>query len=64
MRKGANVAIGYYDEHQDAEDTVRRLEELGVKAKAYAHDLKDEKQSKQLIDNVVKDFRWIKYFSK
>lgn len=55
-KEGANVAIGYYDEHQDAEDTVRRLEELGVKAKAYAHDLKDEKQSKQLIDNVVKDF--------
>jgi superfamily II DNA helicase RecQ len=38
-KEGANVAIGYYNEHQDAKDTVRRLEELGVKAKAYAHDL-------------------------
>ena len=55
-KEGANVAIGYYDEHQDAEDTVKRLKELGVDAKAYAHDLKDEQQSKKLIDDVVKDF--------
>lgn len=54
--EGANVAIGYYDEHQDVEDTVKRLKELGVDAKAYAHDLKDEQQSKKLIDDVVKDF--------
>ena len=32
-KEGANVAIGYYDEHQDAEDTVRRLEELVSKRK-------------------------------
>ena len=55
-KEGANVAIGYYNEHQDAEDTVKRLKELGVYAKAYAHDLKDEQQSKKLIDDVVKDF--------
>lgn len=55
-KEGANVAIGYYDEHQDVEDTVKRLKELGVDAKAYAHDLKDEQQSKKLIDDVVKDF--------
>lgn len=55
-KEGANVAIGYYNEHQDAEDTVNRLKELGVEAKAYAHDLKDEKQSQQLIKDVVDDF--------
>lgn len=55
-KEGANVAIGYYDEHQDVEDTVKRLKELGVDVKAYAHDLKDEQQSKKLIDDVVKDF--------
>ncbi|WP_270234501.1 SDR family oxidoreductase [Staphylococcus warneri] len=55
-KEGANVAIGYYNEHQDAEDTVRRLEELGVKAKAYAHDLKDETQSQQLVKDVDDDF--------
>lgn len=55
-KEGANVAIGYYDEHQDAKDTVNRLQEIGVKAKAYAHDLKDEKQSQKLIKDVINDF--------
>ena len=55
-KEGANVAIDYYDEHQDAKDTVNRLQEIGVKAKAYAHDLKDEKQSQKLIKDVINDF--------
>ena len=55
-KEGANVAIGYYDEHQDAKDTVNRLQEIGVKAKAYAHDLKDENQSQKLIKDVINDF--------
>ena len=55
-KEGANVAIGYYDEHQDAEDTVNRLQEIGVKATAYAHDSKDEKQSQKLIKDVINDF--------
>ena len=46
-KEGADVAIGYYNEHEDAEDTVNRLKEIGVKAKAYSHDLKDADQSKR-----------------
>ncbi|KTF23592.1 NAD(P)-dependent oxidoreductase [Staphylococcus epidermidis] len=61
-KEGANVAIGYYDEHQDAEDTVNRLQEMGVKAKAYAHDLKDEKQSQKLIKDVINDFSSLNIF--
>lgn len=53
-KEGANVAIGYYNEHQDAEDTVKRLKELGVYAKAYAHDLKDEQQSKNSLMMLLK----------
>lgn len=55
-KEGANVAIGYYDEHEDAEETVNRLKEIGVKAKAYAHDLKDAQQSKDLVQQVVQEF--------
>ena len=55
-KEGAYVAIGYYNEHEDAEDTVNRLKEIGVKAKAYSHDLKGADQSKELIENVVNDF--------
>ena len=55
-KEGADVAIGYYDEHEDAEAVVNRLESLGVKAKAYAHDLKDVASSQDLIEKVVNDF--------
>ncbi len=55
-KEGANVAIGYYNEHEDAEETVNHLKDIGVEAKAYAHDLKDAQQSKDLVENVVNDF--------
>ena len=55
-QEGADVAIGYYNEHEDAEDTINRLKEIGVKAKAYSHDLKDADQSKKLVETVVNDF--------
>lgn len=55
-KEGADVAIGYFDEDTDAKDTVKRLEELGAKAKSYKHDLKSEDDCIQLIDNVLKDF--------
>ncbi|TDM03604.1 SDR family oxidoreductase [Macrococcus carouselicus] len=55
-KEGADVAIGYYDEKQDADDTVKRLEELGAKAKAYPFDLKDVEQCKKLASDVITDF--------
>ncbi|ANQ65204.1 SDR family oxidoreductase [Staphylococcus equorum] len=55
-KEGADVAIGYYDEHEDAEAIVNRLKALGIKAKAYAHDLKDVTLSQDLIEKVVNDF--------
>lgn len=55
-KEGADVAIGYYDEQEDAEAVVEQLTSLGVKAKAYAHDLKSVDESQNLIEKVVKDF--------
>ncbi|WP_426704241.1 SDR family oxidoreductase [Staphylococcus shinii] len=55
-KEGADVAIGYYDEQEDAEAVVGQLTSLGVKAKAYAHDLKSVDESQNLIEKVVKDF--------
>lgn len=55
-KEGADVAIGYYDEHEDAEAVAEQLTSLGVSAKAYAHDLKSADASKNLIEKVVKDF--------
>ena len=55
-KEGANVAIGYYDEDEDAQEVVDKLTSLGVKAKAYPHDLKNVEDSKQLIESVINDF--------
>ncbi|WP_426704598.1 SDR family oxidoreductase [Staphylococcus shinii] len=55
-KEGADVAIGYYDEQEDAEAVVEQLTSLGVKAKAYTHDLKSVDESQNLIEKVVKDF--------
>ncbi|MEX5932519.1 SDR family oxidoreductase [Staphylococcus saprophyticus] len=55
-KEGANVAIGYYDEYEDAEAVVEQISSLGVTAKAYAHDLKKVEDSQKLIEKVVADF--------
>lgn len=55
-KEGANVAIGYYDEHEDAEAVVEQISSLGVTAKAYAHDLKKVEDSQKLIEKVVAHF--------
>lgn len=55
-KEGANVAIGYYDEHEDAQNVVERVKALDVQAKAYAHDLKKVEDSQQLVKDVVADF--------
>lgn len=55
-KEGANVAIGYYDEYEDAEAVVEQISSLGITAKAYAHDLKKVEDSQKLIEKVIADF--------
>ncbi|MBL0847933.1 SDR family oxidoreductase [Mammaliicoccus fleurettii] len=55
-KEGANVAIAYYDEDKDAKYALAILEEIGVKAKAYKHDLKKDKHANELVDQVIEDF--------
>ncbi|WP_437272314.1 SDR family oxidoreductase [Staphylococcus succinus] len=55
-KEGANIAIGYYNEHDDAQTVVNRLKEIGVQAKAYAHDLRDVTSSQDLVKQVIDDF--------
>ena len=45
-REGANVAISYLDEHQDAKETKKVVEEAGVKALLLPGDLRSEDQCK------------------
>lgn len=45
-REGANVAIAYLDEHQDAEATKRVVEAAGQEAILLPGDLRSEEQCK------------------
>ncbi|PHK48914.1 SDR family oxidoreductase [Staphylococcus edaphicus] len=55
-KEGADVAIGYYDEQEDAEAVVEQITSLGVTVKAYTHDLKKVEDSQKLITDVITDF--------
>ena len=55
-REGADVVIGYLNEHEDANETQRVVTEAGRKAVTLAGDLADEAHCKRLIDETVRAF--------
>ena len=55
-REGADIAIVYLNEHEDARETKRRVEELGRKCIAISINLGFEKSSKIVIDEVIRNF--------
>lgn len=52
-REGADVAIGYWQEHEDARETCRLIESAGRKAAALAADLAEEAECRRTIDHAV-----------
>lgn len=52
-KEGANVAIVYYENEQDAEETKKRLEEIGVKALALQGDVGEEATAGKVVQKVV-----------
>ncbi|KAA6438099.1 SDR family oxidoreductase [Rufibacter glacialis] len=54
-REGADVAIVYLDEHQDAKDTQQMVEKEGRKCLLIAGDLRDEKFCKQCVSQTVQE---------
>ena len=55
-REGADVAIGYLNEHQDAAETKRVVTEAGRRAITVAGDLAIEAECKRLVEEAVKAF--------
>lgn len=55
-REGADVVIGYLNEHDDAKETARVVTASGRKALTVAADLAEEPECKRLIDEAVRAF--------
>ena len=55
-REGADVLISYLEEHEDAEETGRWVEQAGRRAILVAGDVKDPAHCRRLVERAVKDF--------
>jgi NAD(P)-dependent dehydrogenase (short-subunit alcohol dehydrogenase family) len=55
-REGADVLIAYLNEHEDAKETERWVQEAGRKAVLVPGDLADPAQSRTIIDKAVEAF--------
>ncbi|MGY1702443.1 SDR family oxidoreductase [Geodermatophilus sp. SYSU D00766] len=55
-REGADVLISYLDEHEDAEDTKKYVEEAGRRCVLVPGDLSDRAHAKTIIPKAVEEF--------
>lgn len=58
-KEGADIAIVYYNEHIDAENTKQRIEEIGQSCLLISGDLKEEKFSTEVVEKTIKRFNRI-----
>jgi NAD(P)-dependent dehydrogenase (short-subunit alcohol dehydrogenase family) len=55
-REGADICIVYLNEHEDAEETKKKVEEKGKKCIAISGDVGNEKFCKEAIEKTIKEF--------
>ena len=55
-REGADVLISYLEEHEDAQETARWVEQAGRKAVLMAGDIADQTHCKKLVARAVEEF--------
>jgi NAD(P)-dependent dehydrogenase (short-subunit alcohol dehydrogenase family) len=54
--EGADVAIAYLDEHEDARETERLVAETGRRCRSFAGDVGEEAFCRRLVEDTVKEF--------
>ena len=54
-KEGADVAISYLDEHEDAEETKRMVEEEGRRCLSFAGDIGDEAHCREIVETTVSE---------
>lgn len=52
-REGADIAISYYDEHEDAKETARWVEEAGRRALLLPGDIRERAWCRELVSKTV-----------
>jgi NAD(P)-dependent dehydrogenase (short-subunit alcohol dehydrogenase family) len=55
-REGADILIGYLEEHEDAQETARWVEQAGRKPVLMAGDIADPTHCKKLVARAVEEF--------
>ena len=55
-REGADVLIAYFNEHDDARETARWVEQAGRKAVLVAGDLAQRQHAREIVDRAVQAF--------
>lgn len=55
-KEGADVAIAYLDEHEDANRTKTRIEELGKRCLVLPGDLREKQQCVEIVEKTVQTF--------
>lgn len=55
-KEGADIAIVYFDEHEDAKETQKIIQEKGRKCVLISGDIGDENFCIKAIENVIKEF--------
>jgi NAD(P)-dependent dehydrogenase (short-subunit alcohol dehydrogenase family) len=56
-REGADVAIAYFDEHEDARETVSWIEDAGRRGLALDGDLRDPAHCRAVVERTVRELR-------
>jgi NAD(P)-dependent dehydrogenase (short-subunit alcohol dehydrogenase family) len=55
-REGADVLISYYNEHDDAKETQRWVEDAGRKCVLMSGDIKDPSQCRAIVEKAMSEF--------
>lgn len=55
-KEGADVAISYLDEHEDANRTKRRIEELGQRCLLLPGDLREKQQCVNIVEETIQSY--------
>jgi NAD(P)-dependent dehydrogenase (short-subunit alcohol dehydrogenase family) len=56
-KEGADVVISYFNEHEDAAETVKEVEQAGRKGLALSGDIQDEKNCQLLVNKTLDEFK-------